>query len=136
MCFLLVGLFIKLQPGALVGTLIIVIIKLSIAKVIGIFNFNYILILGISSKGFKGLVELYIVYLVILKLVNIIYSLLGVFQILIIQVVGHMLIRLLISLIDCYVIKSSKLVNNGSYIFVLPLRVIQQQFNTAVVAVL
>ena len=136
MYFLLVGFFIKLQPGALVGTLIIVIIKLSIAKVIGIFNFNYILILGISSKGLKGLVELYIIYLVILKLVNIIYSLLGVFQILIIQVVGHMLIRLLISLIDCYVIKSSKLVNNSSYIFVLPLRVIQQQFNTAVVAIL
>ena len=77
--FLLVGLFIKLQLGALVGTLIIVIIKLSIAKVIRILNFNYILILGVSSKGLKGLVELYIVYLIILKLINIIYSLLGIF---------------------------------------------------------
>ena len=61
------------------GTLIIVIIKLSIAKVIGIFNFNYIFILGVSSKGFKKLVKLYIIYLIIFKLVNIIYSLLGVF---------------------------------------------------------
>ena len=64
------------------GTLIIVIIKFFITKVIKIFNFNYILILSISSKGFKGLVELYIIYFIILKLINIIYSLLGVFQIL------------------------------------------------------
>ena len=60
----------------------IVIIKLFIAKVIRILNFSYIFVLGISSKGFKGLVKLYIIYLAILKLVNIIYSLLGVFQIL------------------------------------------------------
>ena len=64
------------------GTLIVVIIKLSIAKVIRILDFNYILILGASSKGLKKLVELYIIHLVILKLINIIYSLLGVFQIL------------------------------------------------------
>ena len=64
------------------GTLIIVIIKLSIAKVIRIFNFNYVLILGVSSKGLKRLVKLYIIYFAIFKLVNIIYSLLGVFQIL------------------------------------------------------
>ena len=54
------------------GTLIVVIIKLSIAKVIKILNFNYMLILDISSKGLKGLVELYIVYFIILKLINII----------------------------------------------------------------
>ena len=54
------------------GTLIIVTIKLSIAKVIKIFNFNYILILGISSKGLKRLVKLYIINLIIFKLVNII----------------------------------------------------------------
>ena len=71
-CFLLVGLLIKLRLGALVGTLIVVIIKLFIAKVIRILNFNYILILGISSKGLKGLVELYIINFIILKLVNII----------------------------------------------------------------
>ena len=53
------------------GILIIVIIKLFIAKVIRILNFSYIFVLGISSKGFKGLVKLYIIY-----------SLLGVFQIL------------------------------------------------------
>jgi hypothetical protein len=80
--FLPVGPLIKLRLGTLIGTLIIVIIKLSIAKVIGILNFNHMLILGVNSKGLKGLVELYIVYLTILKLVNIIYSLLGVFQIL------------------------------------------------------
>ena len=61
------------------GTPIIVIIELFIAKVIRIFNFNYIFILGMSSKGFKKLVKLYIIYLAILKLINIIYSLLGVF---------------------------------------------------------
>ena len=118
------------------GTLIIVIIKLSIAKVIGILNFNYILIPGASSKGLKGLVELYIIHLTILKLVNVIYSLLGVFQILTIQVVRHMLIKLLIYLIGCHVIRSSKLVNNSSYIFALPPQVIQQQFNMAVVTIL
>ena len=72
MCFLLVGPFIKLRLGALVGTLIIVIIKLSITKVIRILNFNYILVPDISSKGLKGLVELYIIYLIILKLIDII----------------------------------------------------------------
>ena len=72
LCFLLVGPFIKLQLGALIGTLIIVIIKLFIAKVIGILNFNYILILSISSKGFKGLIELYIIYFTIFKLINVI----------------------------------------------------------------
>ena len=82
MYFLLVGPFIKLRPSALVGTPIIVTIELSIAKVIGILNFNCMLILGVSSKGLKGLVELYIIYLAILKLINVIYSLLGVFQIL------------------------------------------------------
>ena len=61
------------------GTPIIVIIKLSITKVIRILNFNRVLILGASSKGLKGLVELYIIHLAILKLVNIIHSLLGVF---------------------------------------------------------
>jgi hypothetical protein len=80
--FLLIGPLIKLQLGALVGTLIIVIIELFIAKVIRIFNFNYMLILGVSSKGLKRLIEFYTVYLTILKLVNIICSLLGVFQIL------------------------------------------------------
>ena len=84
MCFLLVGPLIKLRLGALVGILIIVIIKLSIAKVIRILNFNHILIPGASSKGLKGLVELYIIYLTILKLINVIRSLPGVFQILII----------------------------------------------------
>ena len=79
MYFLLVGPFIKLRLGALVGTLIVVTIKLFIAKVIKILNFNRVLILGISSKGLKGLVELYIIYLIILKLINIIYSLLGIF---------------------------------------------------------
>ena len=82
LCFLLVGLLIKLRLGALVGTLIIVIIKLSIAKVIKILNFNYMLILGVSSKGLKKLVKFYIIYFVILKLINVIYSLLGVFKIL------------------------------------------------------
>jgi hypothetical protein len=82
LCFLLVGPFIKLRLGALVGTLIIIIIKLFITKVIRILNFNYIFIPGISSKGLKGLVELYIVYFRILKFINIIYSLLGIFQIL------------------------------------------------------
>ena len=68
-----------MRLGALVGTLIIVIIKLSITKVIRIFNFNYILILDISSKGLKGLVELYIIYFIIFKLINVIYSLPGIF---------------------------------------------------------
>ena len=70
--FLLVGSLIKLWLGALINTLIIVIIKLSIAKVIKILNFNHILILGASSKGLKGLVELYIINLTIFELVNII----------------------------------------------------------------
>ena len=72
MCFLLVGFLIKLWLGALVGILIVVIIKLFIAKVIRIFNFNYILVLGVSSKGLKGLVRLYIINFTIFKLVNII----------------------------------------------------------------
>ena len=72
MCFLLIGPLIKLRPGTLLNTLIIVIIKLSIAKVIKILNFNHILILGVSSKGFKKLVELYIINLIIFKLINII----------------------------------------------------------------
>ena len=79
MCFLLIGLLIKLRLGALVGTLIVVIIKLFIAKVIKIFNFNHMLVLGVSSKGLKGLVKFYIIHLAIFKLVDIIYSLLGVF---------------------------------------------------------
>ena len=79
MCFLLVGPLIKLRLSTPVGTLIVVIIKLSIAKVIGILNFNRVLVLGISSKGLKGLVELYIIYIAILKLVNVIHSLPGVF---------------------------------------------------------
>ena len=118
------GPLIKLWLGTLVGTLIVVIIELFIAKVIRILNFNYMLILSMSSKGFKELVEFYIIYLVIFKLVNIIYSLLGVFQIFTIQVVGHILMRLFIYLIGCYIIRSSKLVNNSSYIFALPPRVI------------
>ena len=134
--FLPVGPLIKLQLGAPVDTLIIVIIKLSIAKVIRILNFNHVLVPGISSKGLKRLVELYIIHLIILKLINVIYSLLGIFQIPSIQVVRHMLIRLLIYLIGCYIIRSSKLVNNSSYIFTLPPQVIQQQFNAAVVAIL
>ena len=72
MYFLLVGLFIKLRLGALVGILIIVIIELFITKVIRILNFNYILILGISSKGLKKLVEFYIINFMIFKLDNII----------------------------------------------------------------
>jgi hypothetical protein len=83
LCFLLVGPLIKLRPGTLVGTLIVVIIKLPIAKVIKILNFNYIFILGVSSKGLKGLVELYIINLTIFKFINI-RSLLSVFQIFII----------------------------------------------------
>jgi hypothetical protein len=125
-----------LRLGALIGTLIIVIIELSIAKVIRILDFNYILILGISSKGLKGLIELYIIYFIILKLVNIIYSLLGIFQILTVQVVGYILIRLLIYFISCYIIRSFKLVNNNSYIFILPPQVIQQQFNIIVITIL
>jgi hypothetical protein len=70
--FLLISPLIKLRLGALVGTLIIIIIKLFIAKVIRILNFNYILVLGISSKGLKGLVEFYIINLIIFKLINII----------------------------------------------------------------
>ena len=125
MCFLLIGPFIKLRLGALVGTPIIVIIKFSITKIIRIFNFNYILILGVSSKGLKRLVKFYIIYFAILKLVNIIYSLLGIFQIIAVQVVGYMLMRLLIRLIGYYIIRSSKLVNNSNYIIVLPPRVMQ-----------
>ena len=79
MYFLLVGFLIKLRPGALVNTLIIVMIELSIIKVIRIFNFNHMLILGVNSKGLKGLVELYIIHFIIFKLINVIYSLLGVF---------------------------------------------------------
>lgn len=45
---------IKLQLGALVGTLIIVIIEFFITKVIKILNFNCVLVLGVSSKGFKN----------------------------------------------------------------------------------
>ena len=70
--FFPVGPLIKLQLGTLVDILIIVIIKLSIAKVIKILTLNYILILSTSNKGLKGLVELYIINLIILKLVNII----------------------------------------------------------------
>ena len=136
LCFLLVGLFIKLRLGALVGTPIVVIIKLFITEVIKIFNFNCVLIFSISSKGLKELIELYIIHFTIFKLVNIIYSLLGIFQILTVQVVGYMLMRLFIYFIGCYIIKSFKLVNNSSYIFILPPWVIQQQFNTAVVAIL
>ena len=54
------------------GTLIIIIIKLFITKVIRILNFNYILILGVSSKGLKGLVKFYIINFIIFKLINII----------------------------------------------------------------
>ena len=72
MCFLLIGSFIKLRPGAPVGTLIIVTIKLFITKVIKILNFNRVFILGVSSKSRKGLVELYIINLIIFKLINII----------------------------------------------------------------
>ena len=72
MCFLLVGPLIKLWLSALVGTPIIVIIKLFIAKVIKILNFNYIFILGVSSKGLKGLIKLYIIHFIIFKLINII----------------------------------------------------------------
>ena len=72
MYFLLVGPLIKLWLSAPVGTPIVVIIKLSIAKVIRILNFNYIFILGVSSKGFKELIKLYIINFIILKLVNII----------------------------------------------------------------
>ena len=79
MCFLPVGPLIKLRLSALVGTPIVVIIKLFIAKVIRIFNFNRVLVLGVSSKGLKGLVEFYIIHLAIFKLIDIIYSLLGVF---------------------------------------------------------
>ena len=72
MCFLPVGPLIKLWLSASVGTLIVVIIKLFITKVIGILNFNYKLILNISSKGPKGLIELYIIYFIIFKFINII----------------------------------------------------------------
>ena len=72
MYFLPVGPLIKLRPGAPVGTPIVVTVKLSIAKIIRIFNFNRVLILGASSKGLKRLIELYIIYLIIFKLVNII----------------------------------------------------------------
>ena len=54
------------------GTLIVVTIEFFIAKVIRILNFNYMLILGVSSKSLKGLVEFYIINFIILELVNII----------------------------------------------------------------
>ena len=79
MCFLPIGPLIKLQLDALIGTLIIVTIKLFIAKVIRIFNFNYIFILSVNSKGLKKLVKLYIIHFTIFKLINIIYSLPGIF---------------------------------------------------------
>jgi hypothetical protein len=72
LCFLLVGPLIKLQLSTLIGTLIIVIIELFITKVIRILNFNYIFILGVSSKGLKRLIKLYIINFIIFKLVNII----------------------------------------------------------------
>ena len=72
MYFLLVGFLIKLWLGAPVGTLIVVMIKLFIAKVIRIFNFSCVLILDISSKGLKGLVKFYIINFIIFKLINII----------------------------------------------------------------
>jgi hypothetical protein len=77
--FLLISLFIKLRLGALVGTLIVVIIKLFIVKVIRILNFNYMFIPSVSSKSLKGLIEFYIIHLAILKFINIIYSLLSIF---------------------------------------------------------
>ena len=125
MYFLPVGPLIKLRPGALVGTSIIVTIELSIAKVIRILNFNHILILSASNKGLKGLIKLYIIYLTIHKLVNIIYSLPGVFQIFTVQVIRYILMRLFVYFIGCHIIRSSKLVNNGNYIFVLPPWVMQ-----------
>ena len=70
--FLLVGPLIKLWLSAPVGTLIVIIIEFSIAKVIRILNFNHILVLGASSKGLKGLVKFYIVYFTILELVDVI----------------------------------------------------------------
>ena len=70
--FLLVSPLIKLQLDTPVGTPIIVIIKLFIAKVIKILNFNYIFILNVSSKGLKGLIKFYIINLIILKLIDII----------------------------------------------------------------
>ena len=70
--FLLVGLLINLWLGTLIGTPIIVIIKLFIAKVIKILNFNYMLILSINSKGLKELVKFYIINFIIFKLINII----------------------------------------------------------------
>ena len=79
MCFLLVSPLIKIQLGAPVGTLIIVIIELSIAKVIRNFNFSCMLILGVNSKSLKGLVKLYNVHLMIFELIDVIRSLLGIF---------------------------------------------------------
>jgi hypothetical protein len=67
-----VGPLIKLRLSTLIDTPIIVIIKLSIAKVIKVLNFNYIFIPGVSSKGFKELVELYIINLTIFELVDVI----------------------------------------------------------------
>ena len=72
LCFLPVSPLIKLRLGALIGISIIVTIKLFIAKVIKILNFNYILILSVSSKGLKKLVKFYIINLIIFKLINII----------------------------------------------------------------
>jgi hypothetical protein len=70
--FLLVGPLIKLWLSTLIGILIIVIIKFFITKVIKILNFNYIFILGISSKCLKVLIEFYIINFIILKLINVI----------------------------------------------------------------
>ena len=114
MYFLLISPLIKLQLGALINTPIVVTIEPFITKVIKIFNFNYILILNTSSKGFKRLIEFYIIHLTILEFINIIYSLLGIFQILTIYVVGYILIRLLAYLIDYHIIRSFKLINNSS----------------------
>ena len=72
MYFLLVSPLIKLQLSALVSILIVVTIKLFIAKVIKILNLNYVFILSVSGKGLKGLVEFYIINFIILKLINII----------------------------------------------------------------
>ena len=54
------------------GTLIVVIIELFIVKVIRILNFNYILVLSVSSKGLKRLVKFYIINFITFKLVNVI----------------------------------------------------------------
>ena len=48
--------FIKLRADTLIFTLIIVIIKLSITKLVKILNFNYIGVLNIDIWGLKGLI--------------------------------------------------------------------------------